>query len=251
MKKQLAFVLSAVLCMGLFTGCGKDVLEKSGHYICDEYGGLISAWYQFEDGTFCDVPTSAEGIYKINDDNTLTIEFTEGPERFKSFSGQYSYSLFEEYPDGIYVETLSELAQLDRIALLAEADMLNAMEADGRDLSSDSNALICSDKSKSTGVESLVWENSDENAADELYSYIEEALAEYEKLDYVLRIEGGGLMNLLVAEGYDNMLTGSSPKTGCKYYLDTENGYEAVELEGELTLDTACKFFTNEIVLKK
>lgn len=246
MKKQLAFALSAVLCMGLFTGCGKDMLEKDEWHLQDKDGELIGKWYDFEDSKFSDVALSIEGNYEITDD-TIIFEYTDCPERFRQFSGEYKYTVLDEEFKYIYVETLSELARYDKIALFVEADILTAMDADGRDFSSDSYALVCSDKSKSIGTEELVWKDSGENAADELYAYIEEAIAEYGDFEYVLHIYGGGLMDMLIADDYDNILTGISPQTGCSYYINTENGYEKVELEGELTLDTAYEFYKNQI----
>lgn len=246
-KKKLAAVLSAVLCMGLFTGCGKDFLEKDEWYLQTKDGEWIGKWYQFEDGKFSDVPLSLEGNYQITDDDTIVLEYTDCPERFRPFSGEYSYTVDDEELKGIYVETISELAQFDQIALFVEADIISAMDADGKDLSSDSYALICSDKSKNTGTESLVWNDSGENAADELYTHIEEAISEYGDYEYILCIIGGGLMDMLIADDYDNILTGIHPHTGCSYYIDTEDGYEKVELEGELTLDTAYEFYKNYI----
>lgn len=78
--------------------------------------------------------------------------------------------------------------------------------------------------------------------------YLHDKVSEYE---YILRISGGGLMNMLIADDHDNILTGIHPQTDCSYYINTENVYEEVEPEDNLTLDTAYEFYKNRIQNRK
>lgn len=246
--KKLAVTLSAVLCMGLFTGC-KDALDSEELWtICDsDNERIIGTGTSFEDGEFYILALSIKGNYEITDDNILKLNVTDGLERFRNLSGEYNFTILDEESHRIYIETISEQVRLLEIAENVLFDVNEAMEHDDNKMESNGYAIICSDRTKNVNADKLVWNDSYIRSLDEFYTYIEEELSEYGKFDYVAVIEKDRVAKLVIDDNPDDEFLGTYPANGAVWFEVENTEVVSDVLYENLTLDTAYEFYKNYI----
>lgn len=248
MKKQFALALSAVLCMGLFTGC-KDALDSEELWtICDfDNERVISPGNSFEDGEFFIWALSITGNYEITDNNTLKLTVTDGTERFKKLSGEYNFTILNAESHRIYIETISEQVRLLEIAENVLFDVNEAMEHDDNKMESNGYAIICSDKAKNVNADELVWNDSYIRSLDEFYTYIEEELSEYGEFEYVAVIEKDKVAKLVIEDNPDDEYLGTYPANGAVWFEVEDSEVISEVMYENLTFDSAYEFYKNYI----